>query len=690
MRAKTKSSIIFFIICSWLSGLFFVFLNTSNWLKNVVDIKHLYFSILSVVPTIDFSAITENILVLFVFILINAICFVYGHVLLNKLGFSYKFSIERAVHSFSIGYIFLFLIFAILGALNLYLSVVCWTILFFSFLGAAFLVVTNIKDFKEHYKFTVSIKSFDFVILCMVVVLFGFLLIATYKLPYRWDEIAYNLYFPKEYIARNGLPYIEEFGPYSSFPSYTEMSYIAGLLLGWEHKLPHLFSWGFTLLLSMSLIIVAGKFYLKPKYYLVLVFSLIITYTIVEWAPIAKNDIVLCLFQLLGLHSILLWKDNNEIKHLILSGVYIGVSFGIKFTGLYVFLSFIVLIFIFEYSKKKSFYRIIFNLSLFCLVALILVSPWLIRNTINVGNPVFPVATELIGGGGSYPFSEENRKIMSEIYENKNFSFRDGSSLSSNFSHLFDLLFHKDGGPWIFLFFPLFLLMSWGNILALKKNQSVLLLLIAVNLFVWVLLQFWSLRYNLFFFMMMLISSSIAIQNMEEKFPRIRFLIIGIVSILFLNSFGHMLALHGHDVIKYTVTSIDKRKFIQDKTSFGMATNWINDHLPKEARIYSSFSPLYYSDRTYILQNGLTEYGGFATIQSSDVFYERLKALSISYIAYKDWSHQVINSAYRPGKGMETKKFYLKINEFVNTLIKMKKLNLLKETGGIKIYHLSE
>lgn len=689
MQAKTKSNIMFFIICSWVAIIFFVFLNISNWFKNVVNIRHLYFRILSVVPIIDFSAIAENILVLFVFILINAICFVYGHVLLNKLGFSYKFSLERAVHSFSIGYIFLFLIFTILGALNLYLSAVCWTLLFFSFFLAAFLVVTNIKDFKEKYKFTVSLKSFNLVILCMIVILFGYLLIATYKLPYQWDEVAYQLFLPKEYIARNGLPYIEEFGPYSCFPSYAEMSYIAGLLLGWEHKIPHLFSWGFTLLLSMSLVVVAGKFYLKPKYYLLLVFSLIITFTIIEWAPVAKNDIVLCLFQLLGLHSILLWKDNNEIKYLILSGVYIGVSLGIKFTGLYVFFSFIVLVFIFEYSKKKSFYSIIFNLSLFCLAALILVSPWLIRNTVNVGNPIFPVATEIIGGGGRYPFAEENRKIMSEIYENKNFSFRDGSSLSSNFSHLFDLLFQKEGGPWIFLFFPLFLLMSWENILALKKNQSVLLLLITVNLFVWALLQFWMLRYNLFFFMMMLISSSIAIQNIEEKFPRTRFLIIGIVSILFLRSFTHMLTIHGNDAINYAVTKIDKRKFIQENTHFGATTNWINDNLPKEARIYSSLSPLYYSDRTYILLNGLTEYGGFATVQSADVFYERLKALSIGYVVYKDWFRKV-NSGYRSGKGVETKKFYLKFNEFINTLIKMKKLNLIKKTGGINIYQLSE
>ncbi len=277
---------------------------------------------------------------------------------------------------------------------------------------------------------------------------------------------------------------------------------------------------------------------------------------------------------------------------------------------------------------------------------------------------------------------------MHEAYELKNRSFSLTPSLSSNFTVLFDLLFYKSAGPWMFMFFPLFLFLSCSNISNSRKNHYILILLIIVNLSVWVFLQLWLLRYNLFFYVLMLIGSVIAIQHLDEKNAGIRFLVLGIAVILFINSFGYMVYRH-KNAIYYAMAKTDEKKYLNKrKAIFGPAVLWMNKHLPKRARICTNIMPFYYSERTMILLHPTTEYGGFVTLETADLFHKRLKDLSIEYIAYKNWGDKT-RSSFRSGKGLKTKAFMVKIREFIDELVKSRRLKLLHFVDGVSIYQLS-
>ncbi|MCI5146353.1 MAG: DUF2029 domain-containing protein, partial [Candidatus Electrothrix sp. AR3] len=108
------------------------------------------------------------------------------------------------------------------------------------------------------------------------------------------------------------------------------------------------------------------------------------------------------------------WLETGYLKkYLLLAGICCGLALGTKYNGLLVLfiLSFMVPLLLLRSreQEEKSAGTAIRAAFFFCFVALLTASPWLIRNTIWTGNPVYPLYNGLFN-----PSSQVNEKTVNK------------------------------------------------------------------------------------------------------------------------------------------------------------------------------------------------------------------------------------------------------------------------------------
>jgi len=156
-------------------------------------------------------------------------------------------------------------------------------------------------------------------------------------------------------------------------------------------------------------------------------------------------DLGLVFFSTASLMDLFKWIESRfQIKHLVLSAFCCGLALGVKYNGLIVLFLLTVFVSLLyerqaltdaaekkEISVKSSLNRQLRAIgwgALFCLIALMVFSPWMIRNYIWKDNPVYPlynslfnppkVAVASASGAGVQPdaqniISPENKKKSS-------------------------------------------------------------------------------------------------------------------------------------------------------------------------------------------------------------------------------------------------------------------------------------
>ncbi len=640
------------------------------------------------VSAFDFRVAASHLLVLSLFCIINAVLFVHGHAVRKRAGIVLDSPLANATHSLCIGHALLLVTFTLLGFLGLYETWLAWALLALGALSAAWIVRANKENFRREYVFSLQSGRRPSLILLLILPVFGYLLLAAFTAPWEWDEVAYNLYLPKEHIARNSLSYIEEYGPHSAFPMYAEMSYISGMLLGWQHRFPHLFSWAHTGLLALALCTLAGRFGLKSKYATLLVLALLSSQFLLKYTSIAKNDLLACMFQLMALDLFLRWGKQGTGRLLAVSGAYMGMALGTKYTSLFVMPPFLLALAALAWARNRSPRVVIRDLFHFGLPALLLFSPWLMRNIVYCGNPLFPGLTSVLGGGGAYDFLPQHRAVWQEVYAATSFSLD-----PADYVKLLEGLLYKDVGPWIFLFFPPFLLLFVLEIRHRKRNLHILIFLLAANMLIWLGFQAWFIRYNLFFVMLMVMASVLVLQRISRQGAGTRVMCAAIVACLYVNALGYMVASHSGEgqisrkgVIEYAFAKTDRDAFVAERLPFGPAVIWMNRNLPKGTRVLSSLNQFYYCEQEPILIHPYTEYGGFGALESADAFYDQLRELGIGFVAHRRWDLKTGRLSTYP----HCVAFHMQIRRSVEALENDKRLYPLEQFGSIRVYRVMD
>ncbi|MFN3966199.1 MAG: hypothetical protein ACK4JE_00670, partial [Endomicrobiia bacterium] len=146
--------------------------------------------------------------------------------------------------------------------------------------------------------------------------------------------------------------------------------------------------------------------------------------------------------------------------YLVLSGIFCGLASGVKYTG--IIAPFVITILLFGFYTKYKKYKLK-EIFIFVAVCFLTFCPWLIRNTINTGNPFFPFFTKIFGYG-KIPIIEisvknyfsilEEYSIKNNILKELFYSPWDFSKLILKFGSGADIL-GTFGWAIFFLIFPL-------------------------------------------------------------------------------------------------------------------------------------------------------------------------------------------------------------------------------------------
>lgn len=209
--------------------------------------------------------------------------------------------------------------------------------------------------------------------------------------PTQFDSLVYHLALPAKYIQYGGMYPVKE-SLFFSFPQGMEMLYQLALYIEGD-ILANLLHWIFLPLVSIGIVSFSRRFCdVKTG----LIASAIWSFTplVLLISTGTYVDIALCYFIFLSVYMFALWHENGQISWLYYSGIFMGIAMGTKYTAMSAAAVLFLIIFLFGGGEKK---RIIPALN-FLLLTLIVFSPWLIKNTLFLQNPVAPWAGNIFSG----------------------------------------------------------------------------------------------------------------------------------------------------------------------------------------------------------------------------------------------------------------------------------------------------
>ncbi|MBL4701815.1 MAG: hypothetical protein JKX85_11225 [Phycisphaeraceae bacterium] len=215
---------------------------------------------------------------------------------------------------------------------------------------------------------------------------------------FGYDVTSYHLQLPKEWLAIGQLRGLNH-NVYSYFPSLMESTFMfLGYLMGSVYRaiyLCQLLHFSLAILAAIQLAKIAGQWVKPFAANLAGVCLLAIPWTLIA-GSMAYNEMAV---MALGTTALLLLFDDtiNAKSAVIFAGITLGIATFIKLTaGPMLALPLAVMVICKGNSQTD---RRHWHVVLLVLASGLTLSPYLIRNVSQTGNPVFPFATSLLGQG---------------------------------------------------------------------------------------------------------------------------------------------------------------------------------------------------------------------------------------------------------------------------------------------------
>jgi len=319
-----------------------------------------------------------------------------GRKLLHVLGLKFDSFLEGLVFSAGLGlglFAYAILALAFLGLLYAWLV---WFIL--AVLGMALLkdMRSNVKNLRESLSglfamwFSVKDRTVDILLISLISTCLLVNLIGALAPEIEPDALVHHLYIPRIYIQNHRLVYI----PYhiaSAYPLGIEMLFTLGMLLGnsVSAKLIH-FSLG---VLSMLATYCFGRKYVNSRAGLSAA-AIFYTIPVVAWeSTTAYIDLGLTLFTVLQIFALVNWwvRGVSNAEWLTMAAIMCGFAMGTKYLGIFALVILIIGIFLkLSFTDKRDVTVVLRAVLVYAFVSALIVSPWLIKNYVFTGNPVYP------------------------------------------------------------------------------------------------------------------------------------------------------------------------------------------------------------------------------------------------------------------------------------------------------------
>lgn len=204
----------------------------------------------------------------------------------------------------------------------------------------------------------------------------------------QFDSLAYHLGIPQIYLRLHAITLVPEYH-FNQMIFNGEMLYTLTLLLGGQ-PLPALLHWVYGVLTCLLLFALArdlgGR---RAAWLALLLFGTVPEVTVL--AGWAFTDLTVTFYTLAMLYSFFRWWQGRERAWLILIGVFGGVSASTKLNAFFVITP-VCLVTAALLARRHGLWSPAFlkDLGRLGLPLAVLGLPWMIRNAIQTGSPVFP------------------------------------------------------------------------------------------------------------------------------------------------------------------------------------------------------------------------------------------------------------------------------------------------------------
>lgn len=237
------------------------------------------------------------------------------------------------------------------------------------------------------------IKNEYFIKIFLLAIIFLFLaadVILALMPPIARDALIHHLAIPKLWISHGGF-YETPWAVYSYYPMNVDLLYWIPLYFG-NDVIPSFIHLSFGL--GAAAII---YFYMKWRFNIIaglLGFLIFISTPVVsKLSTMAYVDLGLVFFITASVISFVRWRSGEykEYQWLLISSIAMGLALGTKYNALVAWF-FLTLAMVFVYSRDtgNSEKAVRYGL-IFFVISLVVFSPWLIKNTILTGNPLYPL-----------------------------------------------------------------------------------------------------------------------------------------------------------------------------------------------------------------------------------------------------------------------------------------------------------
>ncbi len=328
--------------------------------------------------------------------------------------------------------------------------------------------------------------------------------------PHPYDSLIYHLQVPREWYELGRIVSLEH-NVYSYFPFNVEVHYLlASYLRGspWLAATQNQFlSISFTLLAAIAL---RGwlRTRVEPRAASLATAAFLCVPWVVMSACVTYVEAGMLFFAVLAIAWCLeaLATATLTYRHFILAGVFAGLVSGVKLTGAAMILTAVpacgIVCFAWPFIRSGRLRQLIFGCLLLGITGTAVLSPWLIRNQIWAGNPVFPNGMHQLGQAH---FSD----IQVERWERAHRPAADHSDLPARLERVADQI--AVNWRYSYIFFPLAIVAA---LLAWRKPEAWMLLLLIV-----VMLIFWIAATHLMgrFFILALIPGAILIAMLPRQ-----------------------------------------------------------------------------------------------------------------------------------------------------------------------------
>ena len=231
-----------------------------------------------------------------------------------------------------------------------------------------------------------------FISIIFALIIIGILIMATVP-PVSRDAQTHHLAIPKIWLSEGLLAEIPEI-EFSYYPQLIDLLYVLPIKLNYDIAAKYIH---FIFALGTMILIIC---FIRRKlnfYWGILGGLMFLTLPVIlKLSVTVYVDLGLLFFFTASLFSGLIWlEDIKKMKWLIISGLTSGLALSIKYNAmLSVTLLALLIGFFFvktRVNEKQQQFKAIKYLAIFTFCALLVYSPWLIKNYSLTGNPIYPL-----------------------------------------------------------------------------------------------------------------------------------------------------------------------------------------------------------------------------------------------------------------------------------------------------------